>query len=154
MQITDWATLGLCLLAALIESRRGSLTAWTDAIGLLIGLRVADLAYPLIASEAMAPSTAYLLVVCSSIVLIGLLSWQVQTSAAKFTGPVDKIAGAFAGLAVGLGLSYGMFHYIMLSSGRGVPVFNDSFFRPYLHDMVWLKALVELLRHQGVNVRP
>jgi len=154
MQSTDWATIALCVLAAYVEARRGSLTGWTDAVGLVIAIRASGLLYPLIASDAMTPSKAYLLIFCSFIVLIGLVSWQVQTAAAKYHGPVDKVAGALAGLLVGLALSYGMFHYVSLAWGRNIAAFDDSVFRPILHDMVWMKALIAKFSRGGVALKP
>jgi hypothetical protein len=152
MQSTDWVTLGWLLLAVIIETRRGSLTAWTDAVGLIVGLRAADYIYPAIVSEALTAGRAYLLICLSFLVLVGLISWQVQTATAKYSGPVDRMAGAFAGLLVGLTLSYGMFHYVLYTWGRHVPAYNQSLFRPLVHDFTWLEALVDKLAGVGVAV--
>lgn len=152
MQSTDWATLALCMLAVFAEARRGSLTAWTDAVGLIVGLRAADYIYPAIVSEALTAGRAYLLICLSFLVLVGLISWQVQTAAAKYSGPVDRIAGAFAGLIVGVALSYGMFHYVLYTWGRNVPPYSHSFFRPIVHDFTWLDAIVDKLVGAGVQV--
>lgn len=152
MQSTDWATLLLCIGAVIVESRRGSLTAWTDVVGIIVGLRGAEYIYPAIVSEALTPGRAYLLIFLSSLVLVGLISWQVQTAAAKYSGPVDRLAGAFAGLLVGLAFSYGMFRCVLYTYGREAPAFSASVFRPIVHDFTWVDALVNLLAGTGVRL--
>lgn len=142
MQITDWATIGICVLAIVAEGRRGSLTAWADAAGLIIAFQVADFVYPAVASEALTPAKAYFVVIGCFVVLIALISWQIQSAAAKLTGPVDRIAGASAGLIVGLACAWGMFQYIAMAYGKSSPLFDHSVFRPMVHDFSWAHAIV------------
>lgn len=152
MQSTDWVALLLCVVAVIVESRRGSLTAWTDVVGIIVGLRGAEYIYPAIVSEALTPGRAYLLIFLSSLVLVGLISWQVQTATAKYSGPVDRLAGAFAGLLVGWAFCYGMFRCVLYTWGRDVLAFRDSVFRPIVHDFTWVNALVNALAGTGLQL--
>ncbi|MCX7598901.1 MAG: CvpA family protein [Armatimonadetes bacterium] len=152
MQSTDWATLVLCIVAVIVEARRGSLTAWTDVVGMIVGLRGAEYIYPAIVSEALTPGRAYLLLFLSFLVLVGLISWQVQTATVKYSGPVDRLAGAFAGLLLGVAFSYGMFRYVLYSWGKNVPAFRDSVFRPIVHDFTWVGAIVDAVAGMGMQV--
>ncbi len=145
MPWTDWACIALCLFLSLVESRRGSLTALLDLIGSVAALRAADELYPYVISEAVGPDVAYVLVLGALVLLLIMISWQVQMAAARLRGPADCTIGAAAGVLLGLVLSYGLFQFLLIANGEYYGPYRHSYLRPYLHDFQWLDTLNKIL---------
>ncbi|MBC7286715.1 MAG: CvpA family protein [Armatimonadetes bacterium] len=150
MPWTDWACIGLCLAASLVEARRGSLAALVDLLGVLVALPAAERLHPLVVSEAVDPGIAYLLVLGALLLITVMVSWQVQTATARPSGPADFTVAAVAGAFVGLALGYGLFHFVLLYYGDAFPPYQDSTLRPIVHDLTWLKPLANRL---GVRIK-
>ena len=150
MPWTDWACIALCLFLSLVESRRGSLTALMDLFGALFALRAAEELYPYVISEAVGPDIAYVLVLGALLLLLVMISWQVQMATARLRSPADFTIGAAAGVALGFVLAYALFHFLLIAYGRSYGPFEDSFIRPYVHDLTWLHSIG---KHLGLKTR-
>jgi len=133
----------------LVESRRGALTVLVDIAGILLGLVAAETLYPAFISEAASPVVAYSLVFAGVAVLTVLVSWHVQLVTARLTGPIDMGLAGGAGVLVGLGIAYAMYHVLWLDLGSGYAPYADSILRPVVHDLTWYHSLVERLTPTG-----
>ncbi|MGD9518317.1 MAG: CvpA family protein [Armatimonadota bacterium] len=143
MQWTDWAAIVLCLGSGFVESRRGTLTALVDVAGIVIALKMADFLYPEFVSEVATPLTAYLMVFVAVVILVFLLSWQVQASTAKVLSPVDVVLASCMGTAVGLIFAYALFRILYVGLGRDYAPFDESILRPFVYDLTWFHNIVD-----------
>ena len=139
----DWASIALCLMMSLVESRRGSLAALFDLFGVMVALRAAAELYPYVISEAVGPDIAYVLVLGALFLLLIMVSWQVQMATARLRSPADFTIGAVAGVVLGLMLGYALFHFLLIACGETYTPYHDSYLRPYIHDLGWLHALAK-----------
>ena len=142
MVFTDWVTVALILGGIVFESRRGSLTAWVDVIGVVVAYKAAALLHPQMFTNALPSQNSFLLVFGMIMVPVFFLSMNVKRATEKFIASIDFVLGGMGGALSGLVLSAVMFEYIVLAHGHSVPAVANSVFRPIVFDLTWYQQMV------------
>ncbi len=146
MQWTDWAAIALCLVAAFVDARRGSLVALADWVGVMVAIHAADAIYPSLVTSATPDAAAYLLVLGACLVILFLLTWQISVSfSATYRSPIEGVIGGILGVLTGLTLAHAMFRAVYLAWGPFAPAFADSLLRPEVYNLRTIHALVSYL---------
>ncbi len=141
MVFTDWVTVALILGGVVFESRRGSLTAWIDVIGVIAAYRAAALLYPQMFTNALPAQSSFAVVFGMVMVPVFFLSMSVKRATEKYMTSIDFFLGGLGGAVGGLVMAAVMFEYIMLGHGHSDPAFADSVFRPIVFDLTWYEYL-------------
>jgi threonine/homoserine efflux transporter RhtA len=141
MAFTDWVTVALILGGIVLESRRGSLTAWVDVIGVIVAYKAASYLYPQMFTNALPAQSSFAVLFGMVMVPVIFLSMNVSHAMEKYMVSIDFFLGGLGGAMSGMVLSAVMFEYIVLGHGYSAPEFAQSIFRPIVFDLTWYQQL-------------
>lgn len=142
MEFTDWVTIALIIGGIVLESRRGSLTAWIDVAGVIVAYRAATFLYPQMLTDVLSPQNSFLLVFGMIMVAVLFTSMYIRSTTQKFMTSIDYVLGGLGGAVTALVLSAVLFQYILVAFGSTDPWFAKSVFRPVVYNVTWYQHLV------------
>lgn len=109
----------------LLEAHRGVVPALISFAGVLLGLVLTRTFYVSL-TDHMQPSSAYMLLLGATILIIAIFSTIVTRRLKMHVTEIEAAIGATLGLGTALFLSYGFIEWLAIRYGIGTPLVKNS----------------------------
>lgn len=140
----DFVTIGLCILLAFVESKRGFVASLLDMIGAVLVLEVAASAYWHM--HSLSYVSAYLLLIGLGILIVAVATTLFKRYTEMDIGALDSSLAGLLGIFTGLLLAHAMYGAVILAYGRNAQVYRGSLLAGQVYD---LNAVHSFLRFMG-----
>lgn len=122
----DFVTIGLCVVLAIVESKRGFVPAFFGLVGAVLTVEIAGSSYRHL-FPGLSYVSAYLATVLIGFVIVAILTILLKRYAPTDIGSFDSPLAGIIGIVTGLVMAHALYGAVILGSGgMNAPAYANS----------------------------
>lgn len=146
----DFVTIGLCVVMAIVESKRGFVPAFLAMIGVVLTVQIAGTSYRHL-FPGMSLASAYVVTVLIGVVIVAVATILVKRYAPTDIGSFDSPLAGLVGVFTGLVLSHVLYGAVILGSRGGMqaPVYAHSALAGQIYELNGIHGFLNFMGRIG-----
>lgn len=145
----DYAAIGLCIVMAIVESKRGFVPAFCALLGAILVVQIAGSAYRQL-FPGLPYATAYIVTVLIGFAIVATLTILLKRYAPTDIGSFDSPLGGVIGVFTALVMAHAMYGAVILAyGGQTAPVYANSALAGQIYELKGWHGFLDFMGRIG-----